>query len=133
MFILFFALGAICLIYYIALVSYSGTATPFSEAWIMATVVCLLLGLCFVIPRTKKLINKIPKVVKICVLSIVGAGALLFLVLLINVITGFNDNPQEKVDVVVVLDLHDLVPLPEQTVAGFSLFFPLLRRIQILL
>lgn len=103
MFILFFALGAICLIYYIALVSYSGTATPFSEAWIMATVVCLLLGLCFVIPHTKMLINKIPKVVKICVISIVGAGALLFLVLLINVITGFNDKPQEKVDVVVVL------------------------------
>ncbi len=86
-----------------ALVSYSGFATPFSEAWLIATVSCFLLGLCFIIPYTKKLIRNIPKAIKIGVLSIVAAGLLLFVVLFVNVLTGFNDKPDEKVDCVIVL------------------------------
>ena len=101
--ILFFILAGICVIYYIALVSYSGLATPFSEAWLFAAVICILFVICLVVPVIKNLLMKLPKGVKIAFFSCIGAGIILFVVLLINVLTGFNDYPDEDTDCVVVL------------------------------
>ncbi len=101
--IIFFILAGICLVYYISLVSYSGTATPFSEAWIYATIVCVVFGLCIVVPVIKNFLLGLPRLVKITFFSVLGAGILLFVVLLVNVLTGFNDYPDEDTDCVIVL------------------------------
>ena len=103
MFIVFFILAAVCLIYYISLVSYSGTGTPFSEAWIYATIACVLCGLCLAIPVIREFLIRLPKWIKISFFTLVGAGILLFVVLLVNVLTGFNDYPDKDTDCVIVL------------------------------
>ncbi len=101
--IIFFILAAICIAYYIALVSYAGTATPFSEAWIYATIVCVIFGLCIAVPAIRGFLIKLPKFIKITFFSVLGAGILLFVVLLVNVLTGFNDYPDKDTDCVIVL------------------------------
>lgn len=103
MFIIFFVLAAICLVYYFSLVSYSGTGTPFSEAWIYATIACVLCGLCLAIPVVRDFLFRLPKWLKVSFFTVIGAGVLLFVVLLVNVLTGFNDYPDDDTDCVIVL------------------------------
>lgn len=103
MFIVFFVLAALCLVYYFSLVSYSGTGTPFSEAWIYATIACVLCGVCLVIPVVRDFLFRLPKWIKVSFFSVIGAGVLLFVVLLVNVLTGFDDYPDDDTDCVIVL------------------------------
>lgn len=101
--IVFFVLASICLTYYISLVSYSGMATPFSEAWIFATVICLMFGICLMVPAIRGFLIRLPKAIKVVFFSMLGAGVLLFIILLANVLTGFDEQPAKDTDCVIVL------------------------------
>ncbi len=101
--ILFFIIATICLIYYIALVSYAGIGVPFSEAWLYVVIICVIAGTLLIIPKTKKLLISLPKWIKITFFSVIGAGVILFLILLANVLTGFNDYPENNTDCIIVL------------------------------
>lgn len=101
--IIFFVLAGICLAYYIALISYSGLATPFSEAWLFATIICIIVGICFKVNVIKEFLMNIPSIIKIIFFTGFTAGVLLFIFLLVNVLTGFTDYPEENTECVVVL------------------------------
>ncbi len=99
--IVWFVLGAVCLIYYIICVSYAGFGTAFAFVWVIAGGAFFVLSL--VCSLVKRNVLVIPVWLKIVFWSIFAVGMIVFVILEGCVISGMTSKPEENCDYVIVL------------------------------
>lgn len=103
MVILFGVLSAICFLYYGVIIIYAGFGASFVHFWLAAGLGFAAAAFIFYFNKKLQLFSKIPRPVFISVCTVIGAGVILFLILLGCVVSGMVSKPEKKADYVIVL------------------------------
>lgn len=118
--IIFACMAVVCMLYYLAMITYAGVGTAFAPAWIIAFIffaVSAVMGFL----NYRGIIN-IHTIVKRVFLIFVGACFALFFFLEGLVISGMTDEPKKNLDYIIVMGAQVKGTVPSKS---------LMRRIEI--
>ena len=100
---IFLIAGSLCLLYYLAVVIYSGLNTSFVWFWLLAGLVfCLGAAVCAV-PSLTRAFFGIPKIIRTGAGALIAAGLLVFVLAEGCIVSGMTGGTNEPLDYLIVL------------------------------
>lgn len=93
----------LCIIYYVFAASYAGITSAFLFFWILAAAGFAILTIIAILHKKKKILNIIPKWIKLVIAVIVVVGIVIFVSMECMIVSKMNSTAKDEVDYVVVL------------------------------
>lgn len=100
---IFIVLTIFCMGYYVAAASYAGAASSFLWFWLLAAIGFAGLLVITILHKKFRILDAIPKAVKIIVLTVLCVGCVVFLTMEGLIISKMNSKADRKVDYLIVL------------------------------
>lgn len=117
MIITFGILAALCIGYYLYIISYGGLNSAFATFWLIGGLVCAVIAIGINLLKKKHYWEAYGRYVKITLASLIGMGMCFLIVMLGLVASKMNDKPEEKADVLIVLGAQVHKDSPSKSLA----------------